>query len=180
MPYFFSARRITCTCGAKPRDVDARLQPEALAHRRIAGAGEARRLVPRRPDVGVARLRRGEAQRVRDLAGRRPRRSARGPGRIGRPAASAEVQPAGRSALRVQVEDRARAGVPAAVGFRVGGEELVELAAVAIDDQHVAVAGGRGPPSIGASRRDRIGSGIALVGVIEGHGTRGWLPGTTT
>src|SRR6185312_6476411 len=143
-----------------------RLQPEALSHRRIAGAGETRRLVPRRPDEGIARLRRGKAQRVWDFAGddflvtNQPRED-RQSRRVG-------GGPPGRAQrIAVQIEYRARPGVPAAVGIRIGGEELVQLAAIAIDDQHVPIAAGRGAPFDRRVGRHRVRPGVALVGVIE-------------
>ena len=63
------------------RDVDARLQPHAQAHRRQRRARRARREVPRGIDVRAPRPRRGEAERVVDHAAPRPRPSARGRGR---------------------------------------------------------------------------------------------------
>ena len=50
-------------------DVEARLQPDAQAHRRERRVGRVARVVPGRIDEGAARLGRGEAERVVDRAG---------------------------------------------------------------------------------------------------------------
>ena len=78
------------------RDVDARLQPHAQAHRRERRARRVRREVPRGIDVRAARL--GAVKRSA-WSIRRPTTSSQraSPGKIGSPAASADVQPAGRS-----------------------------------------------------------------------------------
>ena len=109
----------------------------------------------------------GEAQRVVDRAAAhllvaREAGQDRQPGGVGRgPAARAQ-------AVRAQVPDRARARAPApAAGLRIGGEQLVQAAAVAVHDDHVAVAVELRPPSIGASARDRVAAAVGLVGVVE-------------
>ncbi len=88
------------------------------------------------------------------------------PGRIGRPAASAEVHPAGRSAfdLRCQiapdpaVEPRGRvAGFP----------QLVERAGPGVDHDGVAVAAGVPAALDGGVRAERIGPAVALRRVGE-------------
>src|SRR6202011_2017582 len=105
----------------------------------IVGACKRGSLVPRGPDIGIARLRCGKAQGmvyrsggnllVTDQSGQdwQPRRIGRGPGRR-------------TQGIAADVEYRSRAGVPAGVGVRVGGEELVELAVVPVDNQNVPVA----------------------------------------
>ena len=100
-------------CFGKPRDVDARLQPHAQAHRRQRRVVGRRRVVARRIDVRAPRARRGEAQRVvdraaRDLVVAREAGEDRQPGRVRR-------RPAGRAErVRAQVPDRAGARRPAA------------------------------------------------------------------
>ena len=90
------------------------------------------------------------------------------PGRIGSPAASAEVQPSGRSALDGQIEDGPRARVPGAVRLLVRVVELVELLVVGVEHQHVSVAvvvGTAGALHRGV-RRHGIRPGVALVAVV--------------
>ena len=90
------------------------------------------------------------------------------PGRIGSPAASADVHAGRPKRVRAQVPDRARAGGPAPA-LRVQRVELVELAGVAVDDQRVTVA------VVEMTRRafdrhagrDRVRALVALVGVVE-------------
>ena len=77
-------------------------------------------------------------------------------------------RPAGRAELvRAEVEDRARAGPPAAARGRVEGEELVELAAVAVDDQRVPVAVRAAAALDRDVRRDRVRALVRLVRVLE-------------
>ena len=95
------------------RDVDARLQPHAQAHRRQRRVGRVRRVVPRGVDVRLPRPRRGEAQRVvddaaRDLVVAREPGEDRQPGGVGRRPAR------GPQRVRAEIPDRTRAGLPAA------------------------------------------------------------------
>ena len=144
-----------------------RLQPHAQPHRRQRRVGGVARVVAGRVDVGLPRALDGEAQRVADHAGRRvavPAREPgqdRQPGRVGR-------RPAGRAErVRAEVPDRTRSGRPAAADA-LQGVELVQLAAVAVDDQRVAVAvAGVRLPLDGNLRRDRVRALVALVGVLE-------------
>ena len=93
---------------------------------------------------------------------------------MGRPAASAEVQPAGRRLVRAHAPDRSRPGAPAAPLW-IERVELVEAARRAVDDQRVPVARG------GAAALDLhvAGNGvratIGFVGVLE----RDAAPGLT-
>ena len=95
---------------------------------------------------------------------------------MGSPAASAEVQPAGRRPLRVRsqrAEEETCHDAPASTAHRV--VELVVHAALALDDDDVAVAlcgSGcpAGAPSIGARGRDREGPVVALVAVVGAVG----------
>ena len=86
---------------------------------------------------------------------------------MGRPAASAEVQPSGRSAFRVQVVHGPRPGSPAPAGLRPGVVELVEHTPAAIHHQHVTITLGVRPALDGRTCGDRIRSRVALVSVIE-------------
>ena len=179
IPYVFSAWRMTRVC-REARDVDARLQPHAQAHRRQRRdrAEATRSAAPdrRRP----ARARGREPQRVVDAAARdlviACEARARSAGRPRPPTSS----PAGRSAFERQVPHRARAGVPARrrPGRR---EQLVELAGVAVDEQRVPVAVGCRPALDRHVRGNRVRSLVALVGIVEatrGSGRR--LPTTTS
>ena len=83
---------------------------------------------------------------------------------MGSPAASADVQPAGRSLLerRFQIAPDPACQLPAAALERV---QLVQAAAVAVDDQRVPV----GAALDADVRGDRVRAAIALVGVVERH-----------
>ena len=63
-----------------------------------------------------------------------------------------------------QVPDRARPGMPAR-GRVLRRVELVEAAAIAIDDEQVVIAAGLDQRMGG----DRIGTGVRLAGIVEGH-----------
>ena len=77
-------------------------------------------------------------------------------------------RPAGRAKLvRAEIEDRARAGLPATAAGRVEGEQLVELAAVAVDDQRVPVAVRAAAALDRDVRRDRVRALVRLVRVLE-------------
>ena len=92
-PYFLSARSTTLGGAGIAGDVEARLEPVALAHGRGVGAGGGTRLVARRPDVALAaRLHRHADGMVDHAAGDlvvthqarqdgQPRRVGRGPAR---------------------------------------------------------------------------------------------------
>ena len=87
------------------------------------------------------------------------------PARIGSPAASADVQPAGRSALERRSKTRAAVRVPARA-LPLGGVELVELALALAHHEHMAVA------AVLDRRveRDRVRAGLGLVGLVEADG----------
>ncbi len=84
--------------GRVPGDVEARLEPEPSPHGRKGGVAPAARLVPSGPQVARVRGLRRHADGVGDLS-RLHLVVAEEPGMIGRPAASADVHPAGRRAL---------------------------------------------------------------------------------
>ena len=87
---------------------------------------------------------------------------------MGRPAASAEVQPSGAQRVRAQVEHRSRIGVPGAAG-EARGEELVQPAAALLQGQHVAIRSRLD----GRVRGNRVRAGLGLAGHREGHGQPG-------
>jgi len=89
-------------------------------------------------------------------------------GRIGSPAASALVQPDGAQARVAQAPGRARAGAPA-TALAAQRVELEQLAAVAIDEQRVAIAVGVRPALDVDAARDRVAHAVRLVGVLEAH-----------
>ena len=127
------------------------------------GAAAGRGLVPRRIHVARRRARRREPQRVVDRAGgdlvvASEAGQDREAGGVGR-------GPAGRpQVVGAEVEDRARAGRPAPPAVvRVGGEQLVVGARVAVDHDHVPVAGRAVPPSIGTPLRQRVGALVRLA-----------------
>ena len=84
------------------RRVVARLEPHAHSHRRQRAARVAARVVPRRRDVCFPRARTRKAQRVIDRVLLRRLIVPNETGKIGSPAASADVQPAGRSAFELR------------------------------------------------------------------------------
>ena len=155
---------------AEARGVEARAQPHAQPHRRQRRVVRARGEVARRVHVRAPRLRRGEPQRVVDVAAAhllvaREARQDRQPGGVGRsPARRAQ-------AVGAQAPDRARAGAPApAAAHRIGGVQLVQPAAVAVDDDHVAVAVRRAAALDGRLARDRVAPAVGLVRVVERDG----------
>ena len=86
----------------------------------------------------------------------------RQPGRIGgRPARGTQL-------VRAQVPDRAGAGGPAVpTGGGIRGVELVEAAAAAVDDDHVAIAV-RAPASLDRHvTGNRVAAAVRLVRVLE-------------
>ena len=86
------------------------------------------------------------------------------PGRIGSPAASALVHPAGRSRLERRSKTRPGPRVPGA-SAALGGEELVQAAGVAVEQQHVAVGA-----ALDARRgRNRVADAVGFAGVVERH-----------
>ena len=108
---------------------------------------------------------------------------------MGRPAASAEVQPAGRVSLVVRSQVGGRAHLKPRSGAN-GVVQLEEPAVALAQDQDVAVAGG-GVGIVGAAafdvrvERDRHRTGVALVGVVVATGAEsdrhqrliGWYDG---
>ena len=122
--------------------------------------------MPSGKDVGAAGAADGETERVVDpaardlLVAREPGEDRQAGGVGGRPAGGPEP-------VRAQVPDRAGAGAPAAVRARREREELVELAAVAVDDQRVPVAVGVAAALDRDVRRNRVRTGVGLVGILE-------------
>ena len=87
---------------------------------------------------------------------------------MGSPAASPRSPAVGPQGVRAQVPDRSAAGVPAAAAAP-RGEQLVELAVVAVDHEDVAVATRAGPLDLRV-RRDRVADVVGLVVVVEADG----------
>jgi hypothetical protein len=162
IPYFLSARRITWTCGENVLMSEARLQAQACPHRRVLLARQAGGVMLRRPDVGAARLLRGEAQRMRDLAGG-DFIVAREPGKDGKAGRVGGGPALGPQRVGAQVPFRARAGAPRAVTIRKRGVKLVEDAVVAIDREDVTVAVRIRTAFDRGIGRDGVGARIALV-----------------
>ena len=109
----------------------------------------------------------GEAQRVVDARRVRPRRSARGRGGSAGPAASADVQPAGRS----RFERRLQIAPEPAVQPRAG-RVRARTARRACSASRSTISACRSPseprpPSIATFARDRVRAAVALVGVVE-------------
>ena len=135
----------------------ALLQAEAHSHRRQVGIGLVAREVACGPDVGAARVLDGEAQRVVDPAAGDVLVTCeagedREAGRVGR-------RPAGRPELvRAEVEDRARAGPPAAARSR--GRARTARRACSCRGRRSARAGRRRTRGRPRSRRSS-GSGTA-------------------
>jgi hypothetical protein len=142
----------------QPGDVDARLQPQPLAHprqRRVLVVGGE---VARGPHVLAPGARHRHAQRVVDPAGTGEQRQDRQPGGVGRrPARGAHARPP-------QAPGRARAGHPAPA-LAPQREQLVEPAAMAVDQQRVAIAAALDPNAA----RDRVAHAVALRRVVEPH-----------
>ena len=91
---------------------------------------------------------------------------------MGRPAASAEVQPSGRRAFEFRFQTAPESAFqPRAV--RLGGVELVELALALADDEDVAVAAAFDRRVL----RDRVRAGVALV-AVGGPGDRARAAGS--
>src|SRR3954452_18172183 len=119
--------------------VETCLEAQALAHRRKIRVGQARREVPRGVDERLARAVRREAQRVVDaallqvLVAREPRQDRQAGGVCRGPSLWPDL-------VRLQTPGRAGTGLPRlAAVLRIGGVELVELAGVAVDHDHVAI-----------------------------------------
>ena len=148
------------------RDIEARLQTEPFAHPRILRAGQRRGVVARGPDEFAARLRRGEADCVLDLAalhlfvGDEPGHDRQAGGVGGGPGR-------GTQRVRPEIEDRTGIGVPAAADCGNAPVELVEDAVGRVDRDRVSVAGGAASPFDRRVQRDRVRPGIALIVVEE-------------
>src|SRR5260370_21615606 len=124
--------------------------------------------MPAGPYVHAARLRHGKANGVADLArgnlvvaeqsgyDGKSRGIGGGPGIVPK-------------RVGIQFEDRTRAGLPASIALRIGAEDFIQHAVVAIDHQNVAVAGTLAAAFDGSIRRNWIWAGIPLVGVLEGE-----------
>ncbi len=149
------------------RDIKGRLQAEARPHRwDMRCARIVRRQVSCRPDIAVG-IRSGETDGVADLPAqdfliahqarqdRQTRRVRGGPG----------VRAQG---VRVQVPDRAGAGVPAPARItRI--VELIQGAGAAVHDQDVMVTAVLDPGIAG----DRIGPRVRFIQIIKGDGHLG-------
>ena len=182
IPYFLSPCRIVCTTGGKPlMSKSARSRTRSPIGGRsgsVRVAGEVRRRI----DVGALRVRHGEAQRVvehalvDDLVVAGEAGQDRQAGRVG---GGPAVRPQG---VARQVEDRAGAGLPGAVGLLVRVEQLVELLVVGVEHQHVAVAVGVRPPAPSTARSAGSGTdpGRSRRRSENEIGTLGCVPGTTT
>ena len=152
------------------RDVHGGLEPQPQPHRRQ------RRVVRSRPrGVRARRTAASVAGTVTRIAwSMTPAATSSGrtsPGRIASPAASADVHPAGRSALDREVEHRARPRGPVRrARDRPRVVELVVGARRAVDDQSTW----RSPVDRGAAldprvARDRVADPVGLRGVVERH-----------
>ena len=151
------------------RHVEARLESQAQPHRREVGVGARRRVVRRRVQIGLLRLRHREAQRVVDVTARHlvvadETREDREPGGVGR------RPPFGPQRVRREIEHRAGVGRPTARA-PARREQLVELAVVSVDREHVRVAAVLDR----CGERDRVRPRVALVAVgVEVDGDE-WL-----
>src|SRR6185312_1824810 len=79
----------------------------------------------------------------------------------------------GARGTRGEIEDGARSGFPAAAALRIRGEHFVRPPIFPVDDERVAVAGARESTLDRCVRRKRIGSRVALAGVVEADGYLG-------
>ena len=136
-------------------DVDARLEAEAEAHRRVRGA---RRASPRRGGPGrcgpLRVVGHREPQRVGDRRRRRPRRSGRGPGRsAGRRRRRTSSRRAG---ARSSGGRRSRRSPPSSPPALRGGEQLPQPAGVACRPSGCGGRRGAPLPSIFGDGRDRV------------------------
>ena len=149
--------------GGYAGDVLRRLEPKPRAHRQ--GSGCRTGAVRGRPDVAVRRAH-GDAKRVADFAAAMASSYRASPGRIARPAASADVQPSGRRALLYRSNT---APEPASQRSVVpsGGKQLEQHPAVAIDDNEVAIAAraaaGDGAFDVIRLRARLVGNRIAVL-----------------
>src|SRR6266850_6124493 len=122
--------------------------------------------MPARPDVRPPRLRHSEANGVADLARcnfvvtNQPRHNGKSRGVGGGPG----VVPKG---VGIQLEDCARTRFPTPVALRIGAENFIQHAVVAIQHQHVPVAFTLGPALDWRIRWNRVWSGIAFVRVLK-------------
>ena len=157
--------------GAEEAHVEAGLESEAGAHGRQRGVPGGARLVAGRPHVGPVRALGRDADGVVDQPGRHlvPPHQA---GEDGQAGGVGRGPPGRAQGVGTQVPDRPRPGGRA--GGAVGrGEQLVEHAGVPVDHQGVAVAAALHR----RVRRQGVGAGVALVGVLEGHRQLGLAPG---
>ena len=123
--------------------------------------------MPRRVDVGPARTRHGDPEGMANrpvpgLVVARKARKDRQPGGVGGgPAPWSQV-------VGAQVPDGARSGAPASAAVdRIGGVELVETAAAAVDDQDMPVAVRATPALDPHVARDRVAAPVGLIRVGE-------------
>ncbi len=144
-------------------NIERGFEPESLSHRRYARIDNGRCVVACRPHEQFLGARGGEAQGMANgaagdfLAARQAGQD--------RQAGCVSGGPSGRAQrVRAQVEDRPGTGPPGA-GFLAGIPGFVKEAMVRIHDQEMVVAA-MFEHGIG---RNGIGTGVAFVGVIEGH-----------
>jgi len=81
------------------------------------------------------------------------------PRKDGSPAASADVHPAVRNLFEERYEDGTRSGRPSLpIAIESGGEQLIKLAIVPVDDQDVSISLPVRTPFDRGVRRDRVGA----------------------
>ena len=171
-PYSRIARATTRAWRGRPRDVDRRRSRSRspIRERRVAGVGGE---VPRRPRERTARLRHGHPQRVPDPAAALSAWRASS-GRIGSPAASALVQPEGRS--------RGGAGSRSRRSRRASRRPRGAARTARRDGSASGPAGAHGDrrrrsPALDVhAAGDRVAHAVGLAGVVEAHGRAGRAP----
>ena len=153
--------------GGVRRDVVAGVEPEARPHRRVARIIGRAGLVACRPQVGPLRDRRGEADRMVDVA--RPHLVVAQEAREDRQAGGVGRRPAiGPQPVRAQVPHRARpCRPPPALQPRV--PRLVQPTGARIDHDRVAIAVGVPAALDARGPAQRVAHPVALVGVLERH-----------
>ena len=156
--------------------MNGRLEPDPHPHRRQVGVGVRAGEVAGGEHEPPARLDDGEPEGVADgplvhhLVVTHQAGEDRQAGGVGR---GPPRRPQG---VRIEVEDRPRArrpAPPARVGPR--GEEFIEPAVVAVDDQDMPIPFPVRPPLDRRVGGDGVRAGVALVGVAELHGHPGLI-----
>ena len=152
------------------REAATRRSPAAAGSARPCAAGSRRSAGWRSASPGRRRPRAVRRTVKRMACSTRPRSHSSKrmtAGKIGRPAASDEVQPSGRSLFDLQVERRLAGRLPAVVGL-APLVELVQHAVDRIDDEDVPVA--LAPSRVWASASLRPSSGQFSIGALSGIG----------